>query len=426
MSAALTILLEDAGGAMPSNPVGPPARQPGESAVPGKPAKKDGGKELDDPVGDQLRKVGKDLLAWIGLDKIADIGSRMKDTFEGVRDLVRELGQKATIPDEPRPSSVPSVPRPEPDAPRAPQPPRTPSVPPANDDRRLTPSVPPRSPTLGSELAKPVAHWPRETPGPPTATPSRVVGPPAGAARVVGPAAGGEGAAGAIASITAAVGPAAIAIGAFTVAAVAGGFAIKKAFDALSAEVGKLQNYSAPVAAAQGRNEVRAEMSLVRRGEEIGPQLGKFADDMGKFQEAQAEFYTQILKVLLLGYEAVRPVVDVLTRMIQLSASGVEINKAGFDSVVAALTVGNRADDFKAAADMAKALTKFGAILERLNDESGGGDSIDPLMTQLLSGFGPMPGGPSAPAGSPRSRRPLPPFTPPGLIATGRGLAFGP
>lgn len=435
---------------MPANPVGPPARPPGESAVPGKPTRTTEGKPADG-LGENLRTLGSDLAGWLGLSKVQSMAERIQATFEKTAKVVEQINlrQGQPKPAGDKPSDALAKPKQPGSLMEALEAMRGKAF--TGDEKLDTHLQHDEFMRDSWSLAKKLpggmgANIPGQFSVPASKIPSSVIGPQAGAgvtgpaagagagagavagpaaagagaSKVVGPAiAGAEGgAAGAIASIAAAAGPAAIAIGGFTIALAAGAFVVKKAFDALSAEVGKLQEYSAPVAAAQGRNEVRSEMSLIRRGEEIGPQLGKFADDMGKLQEAQAEVWTQMLKVLLQIYEACRPIVEVLTKLLQMVASGIEITKAGFDYMAALTTLTNE-DNLKAASEMLAGMTKMGAILYQMSDEFGDdGSGMDPMLAKLMDSWG-FPG---KPPGRPPGRRAAPPRGPAGLPGGAMGF----
>lgn len=409
MAATLEILLTgDDETFDPATVQGPPARAEGASAVPSPRARqKDDSQDLG-RLSNSIRTLGKDLTEWLGLDRLANLAERVKRTIDNVRDVI----------DASRPAareSAPDLPAPRPAAPTRPgNTAPTQSAPTRPVGGPAPPHLPPLVPGKPTHQAPAGAAPPiAKLPTPP------VVGPPAAASGVVGPAAGAtsEAAAASLSGLAAAAGPAAIAVAGFAVAVGAAALVAKLAFDALKAEVRKLEGYSAPVAASTARNELRNEMSLLRRGEEIGPQLAKFSDDMGQWNEASAELWTQILKVILEFYKEVRPAVEFARKLVELTAAGTEMAVILRDEIRDMFDL-TRDDRAKNAAAMQKALGKISRILEGRDEAAG---FVDPHLQAFLGQFGF-----GMPAGGAGGRRPR------ARIAGGvaaplmRGGAFGP
>lgn len=391
--ADLTILLKEDAGGMPTDLTGPPARANGESAVPAKRDTPNQGKEAS-----EIKSLTSDLLGWLGLGKLATLASRIQDTFEKTEKVIARIraeqdriGPTKPLTQKPEPSWLATGAKP-------------------TDDQEFDRFI--KNAEFNNQLNSPEAWeaYKRMPEGKPTwrppvyekpdapplsvmskpVTPSVAAGPAAGEAAGATAAAGTAGASEGLATIVAvASNPLTIALATVTGAVVASGIAFKKLTDTLSAEVKKLENFSGPVAAAQARSEMRNDMAMIRRGEQIGPQLARFQNDMSRWNEAMADVWTRILKVLIDIYEGVRPVVQLLTGMLKLVESGIEVTEASIEMVAAQFTATNK-DNLIAARDMAAATAKVGTVLkEAFGEETT--TSIDPVLANLLASWGVAP-----------------------------------
>jgi hypothetical protein len=203
---------------------------------------------------------------------------------------------------------------------------RTPAGPVADDDEPIVlgGEAPPKAPPLPGEVPppppKPEKAGPEEkeklgilaTVGSQAvkAAGSQVGGALAGSP---GAAAGGAMAAEGLAALgplAAAAGPAAIALGAVAVGAVAVVAGTKAMVDALTAGADSIKDLSPDVALANAENEIRQTFAMLRRAEQVGPQLGNFQRDMGDFNEQLTDIFTKVLEELARIWEENHDLVD--------------------------------------------------------------------------------------------------------------------
>jgi hypothetical protein len=213
----------------------------------------------------------------------------------------------------------------------------------------------------------------------------------AAAAAPAGAAAGGATAAAAGASLAAALGPVGIAAAAVTVAIGAAVVAVKAFADVMHAEAEKIKDYSPEVSMASAVNELRQEMAMMRRAEQIGPDLARFENDRGRAQEAMAEIWTQILAILLKWYESNREKVELILDGLELGVEQLRVISEGVDVVIAiqeAFVTGDWqkvsdeiAELAAAQKDASKAMNKF---FENQEDDEDG-KVIDLHLLQLES-----------------------------------------
>lgn len=167
---------------------------------------------------------------------------------------------------------------------------------------------------------------------------------PVSATTVAGPAASGG-------SLAAAAGPLAIAFAATTAAVIAGGVAFKKFFDFVESESDRLSNFSAPLAGATARSDIRAELADIRRANQIGPQLARFEDLRGRANEKMIDLQTALLKELLQLADLLAPAIEagldlaeIVTEhtptIVSLLKGGILESKAGTAAVSGALLGG--------------------------------------------------------------------------------------
>ena len=94
----------------------------------------------------------------------------------------------------------------------------------------------------------------------------------------------------------AATGPVGIAIAAVAAGAVILGVTIKKMTDVFRGEAEKLQGWSVDVAVAKANTEIRKELGLMNRAQQIGPQVARWETSGSKMDSAFDRLGTQLLK----------------------------------------------------------------------------------------------------------------------------------
>ena len=174
--------------------------------------------------------------------------------------------------------------------------------------------------------------------------------------------AGGSTAGGA--ALAAAANPATIALAGLAAAGIGAAVATKKLSDAFHEEAQKLEAYSPDVAAASAENEIRHELAMLRRAEQIGPQLAQAERLRGRFEESMSDAWTKILEVLLKIYEFLEPAIVRIPPFIDLIAALPDALWAKIDEVIAALTFYDDEDDKIAARQTAEATMRLGKAFE--------------------------------------------------------------
>ena len=211
-------------------------------------------------------------------------------------------------------------------------------------------------------------------------------------APVAAPATSSAGA-GVSSAVAAAVNPVTVALAGVTVAAVGTGVALKKMSDVFHAEAQKLEGYSTEVAAASAENEVRQELAMLRRAEQIGPQLAQAEKLRGRFEEAMSDAWTKILEVLLQIFEAFSPILSRIPAAIDVFTSYLDLLNARFDQLIAVLTPMTKEDDLAAARRASEATVRLGKAFEEFlkGQEDEEEPAIDPFFEQFMNS------GPKAP-----------------------------
>lgn len=172
-------------------------------------------------------------------------------------------------------------------------------------------------PTATVGTAKQVAH---HAVGTSATTGAATTG--AAGASAAGGAAGG---AGAMAGLAAAAGPAAIAVAAVGGAAIATIAGIKKFADVVEKTADEIESYSIDVSLAQAKNELRQEMAIMRRAEQIGPQIAQWEEWRGEMAESFADLKTAALEGMLELAEMLRPFLERIPEAIDLSKEQFEV-----------------------------------------------------------------------------------------------------
>ena len=212
--------------------------------------------------------------------------------------------------------------------------------------------------------------------------------------------AGGSTAGGA--ALAAAANPATIALAGLAAAGIGAAVATKKLSDAFHEEAQKLEAYSPDVAAASAENEIRHELAMLRRAEQIGPQLAQAERLRGRFEESMSDAWTKILEVLLKIYEFFEPAIARIPPFIDLIAALPDALWAKIDEVIAALTFYDDEDDKIAARQTAEATMRLGKAFEEFvrGREDEKELAVDPFFEQFLAS-GPKAPQPAAPVPMP-------------------------
>lgn len=113
--------------------------------------------------------------------------------------------------------------------------------------------------------------------------------------------------AGAVGGFSAALGPASAAVIGLTATVAAGAISMKLAFDAIKSQVELLEGFSGDVALAGAQSDLRQEFAIMRRAEQLGPDLASFETARGKIDEKLTELQTEILRILLNAYKVIEP-----------------------------------------------------------------------------------------------------------------------
>ena len=181
------------------------------------------------------------------------------------------------------------------------------------------------APVASSSARAPVAG-PRAFPAPraaPAQGPRAVVGADGSrrALSAVGTAGGIAGAAaagnvagaasGASAGIVAAVGgPIGVAVAAVAAGLGVAAIAARKFAQVVESQTGRLAGFSGPLAAAQAQTELRRELALLRRAQQVGPALASAERLRSRFEDAMTDLGTEVLEILLQILEILRPVIE--------------------------------------------------------------------------------------------------------------------
>lgn len=123
-----------------------------------------------------------------------------------------------------------------------------------------------------------------------------------------GAAGSASGAAAGVMRLAAAAGPAAVAVGGLGLAAGIAVSHVKNFASIMNEQVERLQGMSGAVATAVANNQVKSILQDLNRAQRVGPQLARFEDTRGKFEQVQHEAWTAILEILLKMYDLFEPV----------------------------------------------------------------------------------------------------------------------
>ncbi len=222
----------------------------------------------------------------------------------------------------------------------------------------------------------------------------------AAAAEAGGAVAGAPGAAGAgalAAESIAALGPIAAVVGGFAIAIGGAVVATKAYVDALSAGAQSIRHLSPDVAGANAENEVGQTFAMLRRADEVGPQLGGFQRDMGKLDEAMADVWTEILKVLTKIYDDNKDIMEGVTTGVKIVGEVVPVVGEQIDVLMALL-----GGEFGRAMDEAReilpaqlaALQRIKKLLEGEKEEEPDFDPLEVMRDlQRIAGLEPAVAG---------------------------------
>jgi hypothetical protein len=276
--------------------------------------------------------------------------------------------------------------------------------------QKAGPSAEPKAPPLPGEEPPPPPKPEKEQPTifekvgtqAVTAIGSQVGGALAGTpGATAGGAAAAEGLA-ALGPLAAAAGPAAIAVGALAVG-VAGAVAGVKLFvDALSAGADSIKDLSPEVALANAENEIRQTFAMLRRADQVGPQLANFQNDKGQINEQMAEIFTAVLKELIKIYEENHDLVE--AAKVALKIVEVQIPAMGADlTLIVELIKGMGTVDLKKAQETWEAHKKANDETNRiLRGEYDDKDDADFDPFNFLADLRVMAG---LPGGDPAKKR---------------------
>lgn len=356
-------------------------------------------------TGAKVGKAAEQLAGMVGLGGIAGQLKSITGVFSSVKGAIESLAKPAV----PKPER--ETPAPTKAAPASAAPPVSSAAPKAE-----SPTAAPQeasAPEAESEPPPGFAHYPKRTEAPPkettapssskpdsasaakglteAKTPSAAASPPPVSTAAKGASSASGGVSSAAGAALKGLGTAAT-VGAVAVAgvAVAAGLAVagvKKFSEVMSEQAQKLKDYSPDVAFASAINEVREELSTLRRAEKIGPQLARFEDTKGKINEALSDLWSQILKILLDLFEAVKPLIDRIPPGIDLVTATLEFQAKGIEQIFDLMT-GNiqelkkdHAESLKIAEKMAKSLKE---LVEGQIDPFEEFDQ-DPLLTDFFN-----------------------------------------
>lgn len=339
-STADQIINEPRQGSPPAGPPAPaPQGAPQPSATPTATTPAQPGEAADTQSGEAIQAATTTTVGALqSLANSLGVGGLMTtatNTATALRDLYNAAQRAAGMGKESAAPATPQTPATSPAMPST-----TTPAPQASNQSPSLPSLPaPRSgamPKPSTGAAPPV-----RPPAPVAAGAAAGAGVRAGAGAAAssasvasaGGAAAGAGTGAALAGLAAAAGPAAIAVGAVAVAAAGTAIVLKSLHDAFKTEAERLEGLSPEISAASAQADLRAEMADMRRAQQIGPQLGNFTDDMSRMQTAMADLWTQVLKILLDIYEAVRPLIDLATKGVESAAIMLEVISEGFTMI---------------------------------------------------------------------------------------------
>lgn len=121
-------------------------------------------------------------------------------------------------------------------------------------------------------------------------------------------------------------------VGAFAVATIA----VRKFASTIESEVDKLAGFSLPLSIAQSQTQISRERALIRRAQQIGPELAAAEKLRSKFETKLTDLNTRILEVLLDILDKLEPFfqfvldrIDALTDLLNDAKAQAEIAMAG-------------------------------------------------------------------------------------------------
>jgi hypothetical protein len=208
-----------------------------------------------------------------------------------------------------------------------------------------------------------------------------------------------------MASLAASAGPVGIAVAAVATGAVALGVAIKLMTGVFRSEAEKIQGYSFASALAIAQSDLRKEMSLMHRAEQIGPQAAKWETAGSKFDNSLDRLGTQILKSMdRLG----QPLLDLLIVMTAAAEKSEKAWKWFEESPVKVDWIAMFGPLGVALKSSLWLLKEIAKSVQKEEKDPFTDQFLDAFMNQPLTGFGPgivprppipfgNPGGPLGP-----------------------------
>jgi len=202
------------------------------------------------------------------------------------------------------------------------------------------------------------------------------------AATGAGTAAAGAGVA-AVASnpVTATVGAVVVALAALPVAVAAAAYGIKRFGDLIVSLGDNVADKSAAMSAARGRQEISTELNMMKRAQQIGPEMAQMINAQTRFNDATQQLWTRLLDWVVKIAPYIEAASDGVTALIR----GVDLLAATGEVIAAELTLADGQDDIDAAKSFAKAKGNFDqSIKDVFKTDINDPDPPDPFLMDLL------------------------------------------
>jgi hypothetical protein len=171
-----------------------------------------------------------------------------------------------------------------------------------------------------------------------------------------------------------------VALAALPVAVAAAAYGIKRFGDLIVSLGDNVADKSAAMSAARGRQEISTELNMMKRAQQIGPEMSKLIDAQTRFNDVTEEIWTNVLTLLV----KIAPYVEAASDGVTALLSGVNVLSATGGVIAAALTK-NPMDDIAAAKNLSGAMGKFNqSIQEVFKTDINDPDPPDPFLMDLL------------------------------------------
>ena len=148
----------------------------------------------------------------------------------------------------------------------------------------------------------------------------------------------------------------------------------------IEAETNRLAGYSPELAFAQGRSQIREELSRFREARRLGPELARFEDARSRTAEAVTKANTEIKLILLRGIETFLPLFERLITITEATAGGIGVlgeSQAGIYDIM-------RLDISGGKEHAEQAVKQLGDLLRVLRGEEEPDPGMDPFFEQLF------------------------------------------